>query len=233
MEIHREGYAGTGPGPITPDGCAVELWSRLPVGDVPDVVARLARPGGRILELGCGVGRVTGPLVERGFDVTAVDESAAMLARLADRVPGARAVVGPIEDLDLGETFDVVLLGSFLVHAGDLDVRRGLLATCRRHVAPDGVVLLQREGEGWHRDVPRRGSLGPAGEVHVVSSVEVAPGVSSVHIEYVFPDARWTQTFRSRPLSREAFEAALAAAGLAVDAYLTEDQTWVRSLPRA
>ncbi len=35
----REGHQGTGPGPITPDGCAVELYSRLPVGDEPDIVA--------------------------------------------------------------------------------------------------------------------------------------------------------------------------------------------------
>ncbi|MFJ6631945.1 hypothetical protein ACIQMR_11190 [Streptomyces sp. NPDC091376] len=48
---------------------------------------------------------------------------------------------------------------------------------------------------------------------------------------YVFPDARWTQTFLSCPLSDEAFESALTQAGLAVDTYLTEDRTWVRALP--
>ena len=35
-----------------------------------------------------------------------------------------------IEDLDLGEKFDVVLLASFLVHSGDLRVRRAILDTC-------------------------------------------------------------------------------------------------------
>jgi hypothetical protein len=65
----------------------------------------------------------------------------------------------------------------------------------------------------------------------VVSSEPVGPGARSVHVEYVFPDARWTQTFRSRPLTAEVFEQALAEAGLAVDAYLTEDRTWVRALP--
>lgn len=227
---HREGYAGTGPGAITPDGCAVDLWARLPVGDEPDVVRRAAPPPARLLELGCGVGRITRPLVERGYDVTAVDESPEMLARVTG---AARRVHRRIEDLDLGERFDVVLLGSFLVHAGDDAVRQALLESCRRHVAPRGVVLLQREGENWHRDVPRRGPLGDDGEIHVVSSDEVRPGVSSVHIEYVFPDATWTQTFLSRPLTRDQLERALADAGLAVDAYLTEDQTWVRAVPRS
>lgn len=35
----REGYGGTGPGAITPDGCAVDLYARLPVGDEPDIIA--------------------------------------------------------------------------------------------------------------------------------------------------------------------------------------------------
>ncbi|MFF2045222.1 class I SAM-dependent methyltransferase [Kitasatospora sp. NPDC058170] len=222
----RKGYDGTGPGAITPDGCAVELWERLPVGDEPDVIARAAPAGARILELGCGVGRVTHPLTERGFQVTAVDESPEMLAR----VRGTRTVRSPIEQLDLGERFDVVLLGSFLVHAGDLAVRRGLLDTCRRHVADGGCVLIQREGADYHDNVPRERRIGRDGMSRVVSDTPVEPGVHAVLIEFEFPDARWTHTFRSRPLDTAQFEQALADAGLAVDAYLTEDRTWVRAL---
>src|SRR5688572_25560640 len=81
MEM-REGYEGTGPGAITPDGCAVELYSRLPVRDEPDIITAAVPAGAHILELGCGVGRMTHPLLERGFTVTAVDESAEMLDRV-------------------------------------------------------------------------------------------------------------------------------------------------------
>ncbi|MFE4516658.1 class I SAM-dependent methyltransferase [Kitasatospora sp. NPDC056783] len=224
----REGYDGTGQGAITPDGCAVEVWSRLPVGDAPDVIEAAVPPGARILELGCGVGRMTHPLTDRGFSVTAVDESAEMLARVRADV---RTVCGPIEELDLGERFDVVVLASFLVHAGDPAVRRGLLETCRRHVAEDGCVLVQREGENWHRDVPRERSIGPGAWSRLVSATPVGDGVNSVHCEYVFPDGTWTQTFLSRPLSTEAFERALAEADLAVERYLTADRTWVRARP--
>ncbi|MFE5208929.1 class I SAM-dependent methyltransferase [Streptomyces sp. NPDC056600] len=222
----RAGYAGTGPGPITPDGCAVELYTRLPVGDEPDIVAGAVPEGARVLELGCGVGRMTHPLVERGFTVTAVDESQAML----DRVRGARTVRSPIEALDLGERFDVVMLASFLVHAGDLEVRRGLLRTCVRHLAEGGCVLIQREGEDYHERVPRE-RVDPAGfTVRLVSAEPVGDGVNSVRAEYEFPDATWTQTFLSRPLTRQQFEDALAEAGLRVDRYLTEDRTWVRAV---
>ncbi|MFI1792284.1 class I SAM-dependent methyltransferase [Streptomyces olivaceoviridis] len=223
----REGYGGTGPGAITPDGCAVELYARLPVGEEPDIIAAAVPAGAHILELGSGVGRVTHPLLERGFTVTAVDESADMLAR----VRGARTIRGPIEDLDLGETFDVVMLASFLVHAGDEEVRRGILRTCARHVADGGCVLIQREGADYHTDVPRE-RVDPSGFTVRIASVEPAgEGVDSVRAEYVFPDAVWTQTFLSRPLTKEQFESALAEAGLEVDTYLTPDGMWVRAVP--
>ncbi|MFJ9149048.1 class I SAM-dependent methyltransferase [Streptomyces sp. NPDC102270] len=228
MELKmRAGHQGTGPGPITPDGCAVELYKRLPVGDEPEIIAGAVPVGAHILELGSGVGRMTGPLLQRGFTVTAVDESAEML----EHVRGARRICGPIEDLDLGETFDVVLLASFLVHNADLDVRRRMLRACARHVAAGGCVLIQREGEDYHTRVPRE-RIDPGGlTVRIVSSEPVAEGVHSVHVEYDFPDATWTQTFRARPLTRKQFEEALEEAGLRVDRYLTEDRMWVRAVP--
>ena len=222
----RDGYEGTGPGAITPDGCAVELYSRLPVGNEPEVIAAAVPEGAHILELGSGVGRVTHALLERGFTITAVDESADML----DRVHGARTICAQGENLDLGETFDVVMLASFLVHAGDLDVRRGMLRACARHVAKDGCVLIQREGEDYHSNLPRE-RVDPTGfTVRMVSSDPVGDGVHSVRAEYVFPDAVWTQTFLARPLTTEQFEQALAEAGLEVDRYLTEDRIWVRAV---
>ncbi|MGW2849498.1 hypothetical protein ACWC5G_32635, partial [Streptomyces sp. NPDC001274] len=64
-----------------------------------------------------------------------------------------------------------------------------------------------------------------------ISAEPVGDGVDSIHVEYVFDDARWTQTFRSRELSKERFETCLAEAGLAVDRYLTDDGIWVRAVP--
>ncbi|PSM42330.1 SAM-dependent methyltransferase [Streptomyces dioscori] len=223
----REGYEGTGPGAITPDGCAVELYTRLSVGDEPDIIASAVPAGAHILELGSGVGRMTHPLLERGFTVTAVDESAEML----ERVRGARTIRSAIETLDLGERFDVVMLASFLVHAGDVEVRRGMLEVCRSHVAEGGCVLIQREGENYHTDLPRE-RLDPSGfTIRMLSAEPVGDGVNSVRAEYVFPDAVWTQTFLARPLSKEQFEAALGEAGLRVDRHLTEDRVWVRAVP--
>ncbi|MFE7395557.1 class I SAM-dependent methyltransferase [Streptomyces sp. NPDC057557] len=225
----REGYSGTGPGAITPDGCAVELYRRLTVGDEPEVIAAAVPAGAGILELGCGAGRVTHPLIARGFDVTAVDESAQML----EHIRGARTVQSPIESLDLGgETFDVVMLASFLVHTSEHRVRDGMLRACRNHVKDGGAVLIQREGADYHTNLPRE-RVDPGGcTVRIVSAEPVGDGVDSVHAEYLFDDARWTQTFLSRELSKEQFEGYLEAAGLTVDRYLTDDGIWVRALPK-
>jgi SAM-dependent methyltransferase len=59
--------------------------------DVPfwTSVARKAR--GRVLELGCGTGRITHPLVQAGIDVVGVDRSAEMLARGSHRGDVVRA----------------------------------------------------------------------------------------------------------------------------------------------
>jgi SAM-dependent methyltransferase len=222
----RQGHEGTGPGSITRDGCAVELYARLPIRDEPDIITAAVPTGARILELGSGVGRMTHPLLERGFTVTAVDESAEML----ERVRGARTIRSTIEDLDLGETFDVVMLASFLVHTGDIAERRAFLETCARHVAEDGCVLIQREGEDYHTNVPRE-RVDPSGfTTRIVSAEPVGDGVNSVRAEYEFPDATWTQTFRARPLTKDEFEGALGEAGLRVDRYLTKDGVWVKAV---
>ncbi len=219
----KAGYRGTGPGEITPDGCAVDLYARLPVGDEPRMVVAAVPPPASLLELGCGAGRVTRSLAALGYDVTAVDESAAMLAR----VDGARTVRSPIEDLDLPGTFDLVLLASFLVHGR---TAAELLRTCRRHVAGDGRVLIQREGPGWHEEVPRERAVA-GGVARVVADEDAGDGFRAVHVEYEFPDAFWTQTFLSRPLTVEQFEGLVTDAGLSIDRYLTPDGSWAVASP--
>src|SRR5262249_20312263 len=54
-------------------------------------VARQAR--GRVLELGCGTGRISKPLINAGVDLVGIDRSAAMLGRAVARgvQPSGRA----------------------------------------------------------------------------------------------------------------------------------------------
>jgi hypothetical protein len=105
-----------------------------------------------------------------------------------------------------------------------------MLAVCRQHVEPGGTVIIQREGAGWHTQIPRQGPAGD-GTSRVVASDDLGDGVREVRVEYDFPDAHWTQTFRSRPLSTGQFEQALRDAGLFVERYLNPEGTWVAASP--
>jgi SAM-dependent methyltransferase len=135
-----------GPGPITADGCPVDLYARLPACGEAHLVHAAAAPGASILDLGCGTGRVTHGLITLGHPVVAVDQSAEMLAH----VRGAETVCAPIAGLDLDRRFGAVLLASHLINTANAPDRRALLATGRaapvparpfdRRVAPAGVV---------------------------------------------------------------------------------------------
>ena len=54
-----------------------------------------------------------------------------------------------------------------------------------------------------------------------------------VSVEYVAGDRCWTQTFTTMRLDEAELAAALDAAGLRLDRYLTEDRSWFRAVPVA
>src|SRR5690348_16970574 len=97
---------------VAPDGSPVALYLKLPGDREARVIASVAPTPATLLELGCGAGRVTRHLVELGYRVTAVDNSAAML----EHVTGAETVLADIADLDVGRRFDVVVLASHFVN---------------------------------------------------------------------------------------------------------------------
>jgi SAM-dependent methyltransferase len=223
---------GEGPGAITPDGCAVEFYAVLTPGQEPAIVHQAIPEGASILELGAGAGRVTHALLALGHPVVAVDESPEML----ERIRGAETVLARIEDLDLGRRFDAVLFASYLVNVPDVQWRRTLLATCRRHVRDDGCVLIQRHEPEWFDTAApfehRYGDL-PQGElVYVMRDVSrPAPGLVSATMEYRLGDRTWTQSFTSQRVDDRQLAEDLAAVGLTVDTHLTEDGTWIRARP--
>jgi len=57
------------------------------------------------------------------------------------------------------------------------------------------------------------------------------PGLLAAAVEYRVGERIWTRSFTAERLDDAALAAALAEAGLAVDAYLTGDGSWVRAVP--
>jgi SAM-dependent methyltransferase len=205
----------SGPGPITADGCAVEVYRLLPPMGEPELVHAQGGPGARILDLGAGTGRIADPLVELGHDVLAVDDSAEMLAC----VRLARTHRGRIEALDLGERFDVVLLAGHLVNTPDDGVRAALLAAGRRHLDDGGRVLLQWHEPAWFDGLDAgTGTAGALGgltsRLHVHG---IEDGVVDATVSYSDGTVTWTQSFRALRLDADRLATELAAAGLVLD----------------
>lgn len=231
---------GTGPGAITEDGCAVEVYARLPATDEPDVVHKHLPTGASVLDLGAGVGRVADPLVELGHRVVAVDESAEMLAR----VRAASTARSRIENLRLSERFDASLLASFLINTPDADQRRRFLATARCHLRPDGVVFVQWHPPEWFdslavgcrypggaRYVPGRQCDRREGQLTTELVVEdIENGQLTALVTYELGDRRWTHAWQARRLTAPDLNGAMHACGLAFDRFLTPDHTWLAAV---
>jgi len=208
-----------------PDGSPVGLYATLaPLGE-PQLIHAAVPAGSRILELGCGAGRITHELIGLGHSVTAVDNSAEMLAH----VRGAETVLADIETLDLGRRFPVVLLASNFLNAPEQDELDAVLSACARHVESGGQVLLERMPPDWE---PRPGTRSLGGIELELRDVEQAGEIISAVMEYRAGGERWTHAFRTKLVSDDEVDAALARAGLERACWLDERRTWVEARPR-
>jgi SAM-dependent methyltransferase len=93
---------------VTANGSPVAAYLAQSAGDTPMLVHDAIGADASILELGCGPGQITGVLVDLGHEVTAVDDSAAML----ELVTGAHTVCADLFIVDLGRRFDAVVAAS-------------------------------------------------------------------------------------------------------------------------
>jgi SAM-dependent methyltransferase len=216
---------GTGPGEITPDGCAVDFYALLPAMGEAAIVHAAVPAGASILELGCGTGRILRPLAELGHPVLGVDESAAMLAR-ADGLP---TVCSPIETLHLDRTFGAVLLASTMINTNP-EQRHAFLATCRRHVDDDGAVVIQQTAPRWFAgDEPSQQEV--EGIRRVIRSVRRTERYVDVEVEYQVGDRTWTHAFRPHQISEAELAGDLGTAGLELGRWLTDDRSWFTAVP--
>ncbi len=53
--------------PITADGSLVEIYRRVSVIDEVNLITAHLEPGGSVLDLGSGAGRIANPLADNGF----------------------------------------------------------------------------------------------------------------------------------------------------------------------
>jgi SAM-dependent methyltransferase len=108
-------------------------------------LARLGRPG-RLLDLGCGTGRMLAPLAKTGFAPVGLDCSGQMLA-LARRAHPQAALVRATAERGVPFGADnfamVVSLHAVLSHVTDPADRLAFVEEARRVLLPGGVLVLE------------------------------------------------------------------------------------------
>jgi SAM-dependent methyltransferase len=220
--------AGTGPGAIANDGCAVEFYALLPLFGEPEIVDAAVPPGASILELGCGTGRLLRPLAALGHPVTGVDDSPDMLARS----PDLPTVCSSIQSLRLDHRFDAVLLASTMINV-DPATRQGFLATVRHHLSVDGIALFQQNPPDWFATLPHAEPVrdDPGGIRRIIRSARWEPPRMHVKIEYQVGGTAWTHAWTSYRIGDEELTDGLAAAGLRFGDWLSDDHAWFTARP--
>lgn len=122
------------------------------------LVDAMLRRGSRVLDAGCGPGRVGGHLAEVGHDVVGVDVDPELIAAAEQDHPGPRFLVDDLALLDLpargiAEPFDAIVCAgnvmTFLAPSTRQEVLRRLLA----HLAEGGRAAIGfGAGRGYEFD---------------------------------------------------------------------------------
>ncbi|WP_432510812.1 class I SAM-dependent methyltransferase [Kineococcus sp. SYSU DK001] len=128
FEIHAETYERARP------PYPAQLWARL-------AELGLLVPGARVLELGAGTGQATGPMVDAGARVLAVEPGAELAGRLRRRFPQVEVRVGTAERAPLPTAAFEVAVAATSVHWFDLDA---VLPRVHRALVPGGWFAVWR-----------------------------------------------------------------------------------------
>jgi ubiquinone/menaquinone biosynthesis C-methylase UbiE len=113
------------------------------------------KPGTRVLDVGCGVGRWSRMLAAKGATVTGVDLSPTMIAQAQQRAAAQGVAercqfrVQDLSRLEVDGRFDVVLGVTVLQHILDPGLLRDAVRRMANHLAPGGrMVLLEAAPTG-------------------------------------------------------------------------------------
>ncbi len=110
------------------------------------LVDAMAVPGSRVLDAGCGPGRVAGALAERGHQVVGVDADPALITAAKADHAGPHFFVADLAVLDLAslgepEPFDAVVLAGNVVAYVAPGSEPDVMASIAAHLRPDGFVI--------------------------------------------------------------------------------------------
>lgn len=123
-------------------------------GEADLVDALLGHEPSRVLDAGCGTGRVGIELARRGHDVTGTDRDPAMLATARRLAPAIDWIEADLATLDLGARFAAVVLAGNVPLFVDPGTQPAVVRRVAAHVDPTAgfAVLGFSLGRGYELD---------------------------------------------------------------------------------
>ncbi|MGZ5388640.1 MAG: class I SAM-dependent methyltransferase [Aeromicrobium sp.] len=111
------------------------------------LIDAIVAPGSRILDAGCGPGRVGGELFRRGHDVVGVDVDPELIAAAVEDHPGPTWLVADLATLDLPgaghpEQFDAAVVAGNVMNFIAVGTESGVLRNLDAHVRTDGPIII-------------------------------------------------------------------------------------------
>lgn len=139
-------------------------------------VDAMAARGSRVLDAGCGPGRVGGHLSRAGHEVVGVDIDPVLIAAAEQDEPGPAWLVADLAQLDLpamgiDEGFDVVVCAGNVMTFLDPATRRPVLERLCAHLRPEGRIAI---GFGAGRDYSFAEFFDDVREVGLVTQVRLS-----------------------------------------------------------
>jgi SAM-dependent methyltransferase len=205
--------------------------------DLLEGILETLPPGARVLDSACGIGADAMALARRGFDVTASDASASMVAEARRRCLqfGVEMDISQSSWQDLPErvpgAFELILcLGNSIVHTATRSEMISSLEGIKQVLSPDGVVVIDsRNWEHLYESRPRiitgRSVIERQGvrssSLYIWTIPDDFSAPCRAEIVVLFEDASSAITHRRyvidfTPFTRAALTDAIHAAGLTV-----------------
>jgi 2-polyprenyl-3-methyl-5-hydroxy-6-metoxy-1,4-benzoquinol methylase len=110
------------------------------INEIATVIEKYAPSAKTLLEIGPGDGYVIFGLSNRikTVDITAMDISRVSLDMTVSATPGTRTILSSMEEMDLGEKFDIILTAQTLEHCTDIV---NVLDRIKKHLNPNGILI--------------------------------------------------------------------------------------------
>ena len=145
-----------------------------------------------VLDAGCGTGRVAIELARRGIEVVGVDAESSMIATARQRTPELAWFVADLANLELGRTFDVVVMAGNVPLFTRAGTQAALVTGCARHVRRGGAVVCGFQlGRGY--------DLATYDRQCADSGLELIQRWATWDREQLQPDGSYAVSVHSRP----------------------------------